>query len=153
MGKQKTEEKQKAYDLYCNTGLLIKEIAAVVHVTPAQVGKWVKDGNWEMYREAQQVTIEKLIHGYYQQLSAINKDVVENHNGIPTPSHTDSQVKITNAIDSLRKKYNLSSYHAVLREYLEYEMKADAEKAKLFGPRMLDFLKYKAKQLQNDKNS
>lgn len=152
MGKKKDDEKQKAYDLFCNTQLTQKEIASVVHVTPQQLGKWVKDGNWDMYRTAQQTSTEGIIHGYFLQLAEINKDVKENHKGIPSTSHSDTISKITDAIQKLRKKYNLSAYHSVLREYLEWVMKVDSEAAKLFGPSMLEFLKEKAKSINNDQS-
>jgi uncharacterized protein YjcR len=151
MGKVKTDEKQKAYDLYCNTQLSQKDIAAVINVSAQQLGKWVADGNWDMYRSANQVTVEKLIHGYYLQLAAINSEINSQGN-IPTPSQTDMLCKITGAIDTLRKKYNLSAYHQVLKEFVNWLIRVDAEQAKVFGQSMLEFLKEKAKQIQNDKN-
>jgi transposase-like protein len=151
MGKQKTEEKQKAYDLFCNTNLTQKEIASVLNVSAQQMCKWVSDGNWELYRSANQVTLEKLIHGYYLQLAAINTEIVSQKN-IPTPAQTDMMCKITAAIEALRKRYNLSAYHGVLKEFVAWLVKVDAEQAKLFGLSMLEFLKEKAKQLQHDKS-
>lgn len=151
MGKMKMEEKQKAYDLFCNTNLTQKEIAAVLNVSAQQLCKWVSDGNWEMYRSAQQVTLEKLIHGYYLQLSAMNAEI-SNQKNIPTPGQTDMMCKIAVAIETLRKRYNLSAYHGVLKEFIAWLVQVDAEQAKVFGLSMLEFLKEKAKQLQNDKS-
>lgn len=151
MGKQKTEEKQKAYDLFCNTNLTQKEIAGVINVSAQQLGKWISEGSWEMYRSAQQVTVEKLIHNYYLQLANINKEIAGN-GGVPNPKQSDTISKITDAIEKLRKKYNLSAYHQVLKEFVEWLVKVDMEQAKVFGLSMLEFLKEKARQLNNDKS-
>ena len=150
MGKAKTEEQIKAYDLFCNTMLMQKEIASVVNVSAQQMSKWVKDGNWEMYRTAHQTSLPSLIQSFYLQLAEINKSIRKDFNGIPQNDHTDSISKITSAIEKLNKKHNLSAYHQVLRECLEWMLKWNAEKAKIFGPAMLEFLKEKAKSLNND---
>lgn len=152
MGKRKDEERTKAYELYCNTTLTQKEIAAVVGVSTTQMSNWAKAGNWDMYRTANQVTVEQLIYDTYLQLAAINKDIKENHNGIPTSALAQAKSTLTGDIEKLRKRHNLSAYHSVLRECLEWLTKVDAEKAKLFGPLMLEFLTEKAKLLNNDKN-
>lgn len=150
MGKTKDEEKEKAFDLFCNTALAQKEIAKVVGVSPQQLGKWVANGSWDLYRSAQQTSLPAIIQGYYLQIAAINKEVKEKHNGVPTAEHTDSICKITNSIEKLNKKHNLSTYQRILKEFLEWQMKANADHAKLFAPDMLDFLREKAKTLSND---
>lgn len=150
MSKGKPEEKQKAYDLFCNTDLTQKEIAAVVGVSTQHMNKWVKTGNWEIYRTAGKVTLEKIIHGYYLQLSAINQEIAKQEH-IPTNAQNDSICKITSSIATLNKKYNLSAYHSVLREFVEYLLTVDVNSAKILGPLMLEFLKEKAKRLNDDK--
>lgn len=152
MGKTKDEEKQKAYDLFCNTALSQKDIAAVIAVSPQQLGKWVNQGNWEIYRQAHQTSLPAIIQSYYLQIAAINKEVKEKYNGVPSAEHTDSICKITNSIEKLNKKHNLSAYHRILREYLEWAMKNNADTAKLFGPSMLEFLREKAKTLKDDQS-
>jgi predicted DNA-binding protein YlxM (UPF0122 family) len=150
MSKGKPDEKQKAYDLYCNTELSQKDIAAVVGVSVQHMNKWVKQGNWEIYRTAGKVTLEKIIHGYYVQLAAINEEISKQDN-IPTNAQNDSICKITSSINTLQKKYNLSAYHSVLRELIEWLMTTDINAAKVLGPLMLEFLKDKAKSLSDDK--
>lgn len=152
MGKKKSAEQEKAYDLFTGTKLTQKEIAGIVGVSAQQMGKWVKDGQWETYRQAQQVTAPQLIKNAYQQISRLNKKIAEEQLGIPEPAQVDMLNKIAASIEKLSKKFNLSAYHAVLSETLEWMAKADADKAKLFGPLMLDFLKEKAQKLDNDKS-
>lgn len=146
MGKKKTEEYEKAYDLFCNSGLNQTEIVKIVDVSAKQLGKWIKENDWELDKAAQQVTAPKLIREWYASISMINKQAADEKRPLNiTEVNTISQ--ITNNIEKLRKRYNLSNYHGVLREFLEWEMKADGGKAKIFAPEMFEFLKQKSKEL------
>lgn len=149
MGKQKTEERNQARDLYVNSGLTLKEAASIVKVAPSHVGKWAKEDKWEVQRTARMVTAEKIISGWYAQLSKINEEIA-NGDGIPTNAQADQISKITDSIQKLSKKQNLSMYHTVLKEFLNELLVSDATTAKTFGPLMLDFMKRKASQLTND---
>lgn len=151
MGRKKTDEYNKAYDLYCNTDLDQKQIASIVKVSAAQLGKWVKENDWELDRTAKQVTVEKLIRSYYKEMAEMQAAAARDKRRL-TPAETDQIVKYTNSIEKLRKKNNLSAYHAILRECLEYMMNANPANAKLFAADILEFLKYKAQQLSNDKS-
>ena len=148
MGKKKTQEYQNAYELYCNSNLTNQEICKIVNVSAQQLGKWIKENDWELDKSANEVTVPKLIRQYYQNLSLINKSAKEENRAL-TNSETDQIIKITNAINSLRKNYNLSNYHSILKEFLEWEMREHLDNAKLTGPDMFEFLKEKAKELRN----
>lgn len=150
MGRSKTAERQQGQDLFVNTNLTLKDIAAMINVSAAKVGQWAKADNWELQRTAKQNTAEKIINGWYAQLAAINKEVAEN-GGMPNGLQSDSMCKITGNIEKLSKKQNLSMYHTVLKEFLNDLMTIDTDAAKKFGPYMLDFMKNKATQLSNDK--
>jgi uncharacterized protein YjcR len=163
MGKQKTQERNQARDLYVNSGLSLKEAAAIVKVAPSHVGRWAKEDNWDVQKTAQQVTAEKIIAGWYAQLQKINEEVAKGETkiiddkkvevrvpGIPSNSQADQISKITDSIQKLSKKQNLSMYHTVLKEFLSELLTIDTEAAKTFGPHMLDFMKRKATQLSND---
>lgn len=149
MGKEKKAERNQARDLVVNSGLSLKDAAAIVKVSPSHVGKWAKEDDWELQRTAQQVTAEKIIAGWYAMISKIN-DEVSKAGGIPTNAQADQISKITDSIQKLSKKQNLSMYHTVLKEFLNELMTIDTEAAKTFGPHMLDFIKRKANQLSND---
>lgn len=148
MGKKKMHEYQNAYELYCNSNLTNQEICKIVNVSAQQLGKWIKENDWELDKSANEVTVPKLIRQYYQNLSLINKSAKEENRAL-TNSETDQIIKITNAINSLRKNYNLSNYHSILKEFLEWEMREHLDNAKLTGPDMFEFLKEKAKELRN----
>ena len=150
MGKAKTAERIQGQDLFVNTNLTLKEIAAMINVSAAKVGQWAKEDSWEVQRTAKQNTAEKIISGWYAQLKKINEEI-EDKGGIPTPSQSDSMSKIADNIQKLSKKQNLSMYHGVLKEFLKDLMTVNSEAAKLFAPHMLEFMKNKATQLSNDK--
>lgn len=149
--KGKPEEKQKAYDLFCNTNLSQKDIAAVVGVSVQHMNKWVKTGNWDIYRTAGKVTIEKIIYGYYQQLEQLNEEILTSPTKSPTKAQSSTIAEITNSIKKLSRQYDLSSYHGTLTEFTGWLMTVDLESAKTLGPLMLEFLKYKAQKLNDDK--
>ncbi len=149
MGKAKTAEREQARDLFVNSGLLLKDIAAIVHVAASRLGKWAKEDNWELQKTAQQVTAGKIISGWYSSLQKINEEI-QKQGGLPTSAQSDQISKITDSIQKLSKKQNLSMYHTVLKEFLSELQLTDNDAAKKFGPYMLDFLKRKATQLKND---
>jgi transposase-like protein len=149
MGKKKEKEYQDAYELYCNTNLQKGEICKVVGVSPQQLGKWIKEGDWDLDKSANEVTVPKLIRDYYRNLALINKNAATDKRPLDS-AETDQVIKITNAINALRKKYNLSNYHSILKEFAEWLMKANLEHAKILAPDMFEFLQEKQKELRND---
>jgi uncharacterized protein YjcR len=74
MGKRKNQEYKDAYELYCNSNLQKGEIAHVVGVSPQQLGKWIKENDWDLDKSANETTVPKLIRQYYQNLALINKN-------------------------------------------------------------------------------
>ncbi|MBK7097897.1 MAG: hypothetical protein IPH58_05535 [Sphingobacteriales bacterium] len=149
MGKRKNQEYKDAYELYCNSNLQKGEIAHVVGVSPQQLGKWIKENDWDLDKSANETTVPKLIRQYYQNLALINKNANEEKRPL-TNAETDQIIKITNAINALRKRYNLSNYHSILKEFAEWLMQVNVDHAKLLAPDMFDFLQHKAKELRND---
>jgi hypothetical protein len=148
MGKAKTAERAQARDLYVNSGITLKECAAIVKVSEARVGKWAEEDNWKLQQTAQQVTAEKIIAGWYANLQRINEEIIKK-GGIATNAQADQISKITDSIFKLSKKNNLSMYHTVLKEFLSDLITVDNDAAKTFGPFLLDFMKRKAAQLSS----
>lgn len=149
MGKKKEKEYQDAYELYCNTNLQKGEICKVVSVSPQQLGKWIKENDWDLDKSANETSVPKLIREYYRNLALINKNAADEKRPLDS-AETDQVIKITNAINSLRKKYNLSNYHSILKEFAEWLMKVNLEHAKILAPDMFEFLQEKAKEIRND---
>jgi hypothetical protein len=151
MANKKTQERLDAADLYINsTTLTYKHVAAIVGVSPKQIGAWAKEGDWELQRTATQVTVDKIIAGNYIQLAAIQKLIKDEQKGIPTSAQTDQQHKLADAIEKLKKKQNLSTYHLVLTEFAQSIAKSNLDAAKILAPIMLDFMRDKAKTIRDD---
>ncbi len=150
MARKKTQERVDAADLFINSNLDYKKISAIVGVSTKQLSAWAKEEDWELQRTAQQVTVDKIIAGYYFQLSSIQRQIKEDFAGIPTPAQADQQHKLADAIDKLKKKQNLSTYHTVLSELLKWLKECDVESAKVLAPKILDFMREKAKTIRDD---
>lgn len=150
MARKKTQERIDAADLFINGNLDYKKISAIVGVSTKQLSSWAKEEEWDLQRTAQQVTVDKIIGGYYLQLSNIQKQIKEDQKGIPTPAQADQQHKLADAIEKLKKKQNLSTYHTVLTEILMWLKECDVEAAKVLAPKMLDFMREKAKTIRDD---
>jgi len=151
MAKKKIQERVDAADLYINSGsLTLKQIALIVGISAKTIGEWAKEEDWDLQRTAQQVTVDKIIAGNYMQLAAIQRLIKEQQKGIPTAAQTDQQHKLADAIEKLKKKQNLSTYHLVLSEFAKELNSSNNEAAKILAPLMLEFMKQKAKTIRDD---
>jgi hypothetical protein len=151
MAKKKTQERVDAADLYINSSsLTLKQIALIVGISAKTIGDWAKEEDWDLQRTAQQVTVDKIIAGNYMQLAAIQKHIKTEQDGIPTPAQTDQQHKLADAIEKLKKKQNLSTYHLVLSEFAKELNSSNNAAAKILAPLMLEFMKQKAKTIRDD---
>ncbi len=149
MGRKKEKEYNDAYELFTTTQLNKTEICKITDVSLTQLNKWIRDNDWELDKSANEVTVPKLIRNYYQNLNLINQQAAEEKRPLDT-SECDRIIKITNAITTLRKRYNLSNYHAILKETLEWMNAEHNDKAKILAPVMFEFLQHKAKEIRND---
>lgn len=99
MGKRKTDEYNTAYDLFCNTDMQRKQIAKVASVSEQQLGKWIKDDDWELDKEAKSVTKEKLVIGLYKDIAEIRKTATLEKRSL-LPVESDQIVKLSNSIQA-----------------------------------------------------
>lgn len=151
MANKKTQEKLYAADLYINSSNLTrKQVAAIVGVSEKQIGIWCCDEDWDTQRTAQQVTVDKIIAGYYFQIAALQKQISTEQKGVPTPAQADQQHKLADAIEKLKKKQNLSTYHLAFTEFLKDLNKTNTPAAQSFAPLMLEFMKLKAKTIREN---
>lgn len=148
MGKNKSQERIDGADLFINSTLTLKQVAAIIQVSPAQIGKWAKEDEWEIQRTSRQATAEKIISNYYKMIADEQKRFLDEERS-PTPAEMDKLHKMADSIDKLKKKMNLGNYYNVLKEFSEHLMKLNIEAAKVLAPEMLEFLKVKSKQIQD----
>ncbi len=154
MGRKKEKEYNHAYELFTQTNLSKTEIARIAGgkdagISLTQLNKWIRENDWELDKTANDVSVPKLIRNYYQNLNLINQKAAEEKRPLDS-SECDQVIKITNAINALRKRYNLSNYHAILKECLEWLNLEHNDGAKILAPLMFEFLQHKANEIRND---
>lgn len=144
----KAEEKKEAFRHFVYGGLTLKQISSITNVSQTTLSKWNNEDNWEAQKAALTVTRENLIQQYYVMLSNINKEILENKDGVPDAKDADKIYKIQGTIAALDKNYDLAAYYTVLSELVETISLTNTEHAKLLGNYMLEFIKEKAKKLK-----
>lgn len=95
------ERKDFAKGLFLRSDYSIKEIAAKVPCTEKTLRKWVKVGGWKLLKDMQTITRTKLLHDAYKQLSAVNKHILEELNGIPNKQLSDAKGVLIKEIEAL----------------------------------------------------
>lgn len=149
MGAKKEKEKQDAYELYTQTNLSKTEIAKIAKVSLTILNRWIEKGEWDLDKSASEATIPNLVRGYFQNLKLINDKAKEENRPLDN-AECDQIIKITNAINALRKRYNLSNYHSILKECLEWMNVEHNDSAKILAPLIFEFLQQKANEIKND---
>lgn len=148
MGKQKIAERQQGAELFINSLLTLEQVAAIIKVSAAQVGKWAKTDNWQFQRSAKQATAEQIITNYYNLIAQAQKDAMAEKRQLTAPE-MDKLHKMADSIDKLKKKLNIGNYYMVLEEFTKELMQIDIAAAKVLAPHIMEFLNKKVKQLQN----
>ncbi len=148
MGKSKPHERQQAAELFINSSLTKEQVAAIVKVSSAQIGKWATADNWLLQRTAKQATAEVIITNYYSMIAQVQKEALMEQRQL-TSAEMDKLHKMADSIDKLKKKLNIGNYYMVLEEFTKMLMEYDIAAAKVLAPHMMEFLNKKIKQLQN----
>ena len=132
MGKELTNQQKKdwAKVIFLQENMTIQEIASKVGVSRITLGKWVKEGNWEMYKVALTTTREEQIRNTYLQLAEINKSIADRkENKFPTPAEADTIKKLTAAINDMEKDFGIDIIIGVTKKLLTWMKKRNPEKA------------------------
>lgn len=96
-----SEKKDLARSLFVRTNMIQKAIAKEVGVTDKTLRKWIKDGNWQLEKDARSVTKSELIHDEYMQLKAINDKIRDEHGGVPPKDLADAKATCRKNIEAL----------------------------------------------------
>lgn len=132
MGKELTNQQKKdwAKVIFLQENMTIQEIASKVGISRVTLGKWVKEGNWEMYKVALTTTREEQIRNTYLQLAEINKSIADRkENKFPTPAEADTIKKLTAAINDMEKDFGIDIIIGVTKKLLTWMKKRNPEKA------------------------
>jgi sugar diacid utilization regulator len=148
MGKPKTQERLQGGDLFINSDLSLKQVAQIIKVSPAKVGQWANEDEWELQRTSRQATAEKIISNYYTMIAQKQKEALDANRTL-TPAEVDALHKMADSIEKLKKKMNIGTYYNVLSEFAKSIATSHLDAAKLLAPLMMEFMKDKVKQLQD----
>lgn len=118
-------KKELAKDLFLTGKYQQKEIAKKVGVAENTIGRWVKDGKWELLRANLTTTRENVLSNWYAQLAEMNKDIAGREEGkrFPTPSESDRMIKISAAINKLETETGIAEVSSVCIRVCEFVRK------------------------------
>lgn len=111
------EQKQLAQALYIAGNNYHKDIAKQVGITPKTLRNWIDKNNWEDLKTAKSITRKELLTAALNQLKALNKEIEENHNGIPNKQLSDAKGVLIKEINALSDQ-PLYKYVESFEDYL-----------------------------------
>lgn len=118
-------KKEIAKDLFLTGKYQQKEIAKKVGSSENTIGRWVKDGKWELLRANLTTTKESVLSNWYAQLAEMNKDIAGRDEGkrFATPSESDRMIKISSAINKLETETGIAEVSSVCIKVCEFTRK------------------------------
>jgi transposase len=142
--------KERAFELFVQTDLTQTKISDIVKVSEKTMSLWVNDNveNWKGQRNSYSANRQNLSNQYANMLLDLNRQITSRADGWRFP--TEDEVKIINSLsanlDRFGKKFDYSLYYDVLNQFTDFLLEIDIEKANLFAPLILEFLKIKHKK-------
>ncbi|HRO75783.1 MAG TPA: phage terminase small subunit-related protein [Crocinitomicaceae bacterium] len=129
------EKKQLAFALYAKSSVKYtrKDIAKQVGTTEKTLRGWIENGEWDLQRDALQITRPQLLQEAYAQLKAINQQIAENHRNIPTKELSDAKAIIRKEIEAFSTQ-PIHRYIEVFEEFIEWLAKNEPAQNPIFGP-------------------
>lgn len=118
-------KKEIAKDLFLSGKYQQKEISAKVGISENTIGRWVRDGKWELLRANMTVTKENVLSQWYAQLAEINREIAKRRDGerTPTSAESDKMIKISAAIKKLETETGIAEISSVCIRVCEFVRK------------------------------
>lgn len=133
MAKELNREAKKklAKELFLTGKHQQKEIAKMVGAAENTIGRWVKDGKWELLRANLTTTKESVLSNWYAQLAEMNKDIAGRDEGqrFATSSESDRMIKISAAIKKLKTETGIAEAISVCTKVCEFVRGYDVNEA------------------------
>ena len=149
MAKELNRESKKklAKELFLTNKHQQKEIAKMVVVSENTIGRWVKDGKWELLRANMTTTKESVLSNWYAQLAELNKAISEREDGkrFPTSSESDRMIKISAAIKKLETETGIAEITSVCIGLCEFVRSYDVDEAKRISDHFNAYIEHKMK--------
>lgn len=140
-------KKKLAKELFLTGKHQQKEIAQMVSVAENTIGRWVKDGKWELLRANLTTTKENVLSNWYAQLAELNKSISERREGerFPTSTEANSMIQISAAIKKLETETGIAEITSVCIGLCEFVRQYDPEKSKEISEHFNAYIEYKMK--------
>jgi transcriptional regulator with XRE-family HTH domain len=127
---ERARKKELGKFFFCNSNLSQKEIAGKVGISEVTLSKWVKSENWDKMKASITITKQEQLSRIYDQITAINKRIVDDQKGIPTGTDADVLSKLASVIEKLEKETSITDVVSVSMKFLEWVRKIDTARAK-----------------------
>lgn len=138
------QKKEWAYTLYTKENMVIqKQLAAKVGVSENTISRWVRDENWEKYRNNMLLTREEQMQNLLQELVELNESILLKPSGkrYADSKEADVRRKIIKDIKDLETKANLSEIIQVSTRFTKWLSAFNLEKAKEVSDLLNSFIK------------
>lgn len=149
MAKELNREAKKklAKELFLTNKHQQKEIATMVGVSENTIGRWSKDGKWELVRANLTTTKESVLCNWYAQLAELNKNIADRDAGqrVPTSSESDRMIKISSAIKKLETDTGIAEITSVCIGLCEFVRGYDVDEAKRISDHFNAYIEHKMK--------
>ena len=122
-------KRKKLAEAYYFSNYTQKQIADLLDTPENTISNWVNKGGWKKLREAQSVTVSKLVANLLAQAHQIETKAREEGRTLDS-KETDQIVKIATAVEKLDKKVTVSMIIHVLKQFSSYLLNEDFELAK-----------------------
>jgi len=136
-------KKELAQLIYTKGGITQKEVAGRVGVTEHTLGRWVKNGQWEVIRASITLTREEQLRRLYMQIAEYNTAIESREQGkrFATSTEADAINKLATAIDKLERETGARDILDVSKKMLDWLRNFDLPKAQEMSELFDAFLK------------
>lgn len=149
MGKKpKIDKKHLAKVLYVDNNLTQKEVAQRLNMSPVQINRWVKSGEWNTLKKANRITPKQIALDLQKRIFEISQ-ACEEDNRPMTIQETDQISKLNACIRDLDKSADLPTYIFAFEEFLNFMLLNDQKLAQELPDYIYSFLTEKATELSN----
>lgn len=138
------QKKEWAYTLYTKENMIIqKQLALKVGVSENTISRWVRDENWEKYRNNMLLTREEQMQNLLQELVELNESILRKPSGSRYADSKEADVrrKIIKDIKDLETKANLSEIIQVSTRFTKWLSAFNLDKAKEVSDLLNSFIK------------
>lgn len=126
-------KKEHAYLLYTRDGITVhKELAERTGASAKSIGKWVKEENWEKYRQNMLLTREEQMQNLLVELAELNEFIKTKKEGkrFADSKEADVRRKLIRDIKDLETKASVSEIIQTAKRFITWIRQVDLDKAK-----------------------